>query len=123
MFYCLKVFISARFQKSLTDASKNHGCDGLKLNDKINSCNVPETRARMRQECKNIKKQVNRKVKEAEENEIDRQMKHLEQISDDNTKYYYVLRSLQNSKKNNKSSMLVNDKEGNFQIIEKCRVM
>ena len=59
-------------------------CRTERLTEKINNCNVPATRARMQKECKNIKKQVASKVKEAEENEIDRQMKHLEQISDDN---------------------------------------
>ena len=45
--------------------------------------------------------------------ELDQKMKHLESIKDDNTIYLYVLRDLQNLNKNNKSSTLVKDSEGN----------
>ena len=40
-------------------------------------------------------------------------MAHLESIKDDNTKYFYILRYLQNNNSNKKTSIIVKDKEGN----------
>ena len=40
-------------------------------------------------------------------------MKHLEQIKDDNTKYFYVMRDIQKTNRNTKSTVLIKDKEGN----------
>ena len=40
-------------------------------------------------------------------------MQHLENMKDDTTKYFYVMRNVQNMNRNTKSTMLVKDKEGN----------
>ena len=42
-------------------------------------------------------------------------MKHLEELKDDNTKYYYVMRNIQSMNRNNKSSIIVKDTDGNVQ--------
>ena len=36
-------------------------------------------------------------------------MEKLENIKDDNTKYFYVIREMQNNNRNQKSSMIVKD--------------
>ena len=56
---------------------------------------------------------INTKLKKIEEDDIDQKLHHLENISDDNTKYYYVLRDLQKMKDNKKASIIVKDKNGN----------
>ena len=50
----------------------------------------------------------------AEEEEVDQKLEKLESVKDDNTKYYYVMRDLQNINKNNKSSIILKDKDGNI---------
>ena len=41
-------------------------------------------------------------------------LEKLESVKDDNTKYYYVMRDLQNINRNNKSSIILKDKDGNI---------
>ena len=84
-----------------------------RLNTKVQCCNSQETRAKFKEEIKTIKKQINKKLKKLEEEDIDRKLQHLEKISDDNTKYFYVLRDLQNVNNNKKAAIIVKDKEGN----------
>ena len=67
----------------------------------------------MKSEANKIKCQIQNKLKIIEEKEVDNKLQQLEQIKDHNTKYFYALRSLQNSKKNKKASIIVKDKNGN----------
>ena len=83
----------------------------LKVN--ISGCNSQEVRKKFEEERKGLQKKIKSKLKENEERDLDIKMKNLEAIKNDNTKYYYVMRSLQNSNRNTKSSILVKDKEGN----------
>ena len=54
---------------------------------------------------------MNRKLKKKEEQELDRKMEHLEKITDDNTRYHYVMREINKPKQ--KIPILVKDAEGN----------
>ena len=87
--------------------------DKQRLHNKLKGCNSQEARKKLQNEGKNIKKKINIKLKEAEENDLDKKVAHLESIKDDNTKYLYVLRDFQNNNSNKKSSIIVKDKEGN----------
>ena len=86
-----------------------------RLNNKLKGCNSQKARKKLQHEAKNIENNINKKLKEVEENDLDKKMEHLESIKDDNTKYFYVLRSLHNSNSNKKAPIIVKDKEGNVQ--------
>ena len=85
----------------------------MNLFNNMKGCNSQAARTKMNQEIKSIKKKISAKLKSIEEDEIDSKLQSLEQIRDDNTKYYYALRNLQNSKTNKKATIIVKDKEGN----------
>ena len=55
-----------------------------RLKNKINNCNAQEVRSKLQNEIKNIKKEINKKLKESEEKEIDMKLENLEQIKGDN---------------------------------------
>ena len=95
------------------------------LRTNMNSCNSVEVRKQMTNQIKDINKKIPQVLKEAEEKEVDDKLKHLESIKDDNTKYYYVMREIQNHNKNNKSAMIVKDKNGNVpgSNLEKIKVI
>lgn len=84
-----------------------------RLCNKLKGCNSQKARNKLKYEAKTIKKNINKKLKEVEENDLDKKMEHLELIKDDNTKYFYVLRSLHNSNNNKKAAIIVKDKDGN----------
>ena len=84
-----------------------------RLKIKIQSSNNQDVRNKLKEEVKFTKKLINTKLKKIEEDDIDQKLHHLENISDDNTKYYYVLRDLQKMKDNKKASIIVKDKNGN----------
>ena len=84
-----------------------------RLKNKMQGCNSQETRSKLRDEMKSTKKKINKKLKKIEEDDIDKKLELLEQIKDDNTKYFYVLRDLQKLNNNKKASIIVKDKEGN----------
>ena len=79
----------------------------------MQGCNSQEVRSKFKDEIKFTKKAINKKLKKIEEDEVDKMLENLENISDDNTKYYYVLRDLQKMKSNNKASIIVKDKQDN----------
>ena len=56
---------------------------------------------------------MNNRLKQIEEDKLDEKMEKLEKCKDENTKYYYVLREMQNDEKNKKASIIVKDEEGN----------
>ena len=45
------------------------------------------------------------KLKEIKETELDKKMEKLEHTKDDNTKYFYVIREMQNNNRNQKSNV------------------
>ena len=92
----------------ITSLKERRKC--LKIN--IDGCNSQETRAKLEQERKGIKKKITEKLKNNEINELDEKMKHLECMKDDTTKYFYVMRNIQNMNRNVKTPMLVKDKYG-----------
>ena len=93
--------------KNLSDRNKS-------LRSKINQCQSPDTRTKLRDESKNIKKEINEKLKAIEEQELDKKMERLENYKDDNTKYYYVLREMQKENNKKKTTIFVKDEEGNI---------
>ena len=84
----------------------------LKLN--INGCNSQATREKFEEERKGIQKEITRRLKDNEEKELDSKMKHLEDIKNDNTRYFYVMRDIQKHNRNTKSTIMIKDKEGNI---------
>ena len=92
--------------KELSDRKK-------RIDAKVKCSNNTEIKSKLQSEAKSIKKLINKKLKEQEEQELDRKLEHLESIKDDNTKYFYVLRDLQKINTNKKASIIVKDKEGN----------
>ena len=97
---------------------KDSEIDSLKerrrcLKTNIDSCKNQETRIKLEEERKGIKKKIEKKLKLNEEKEIDEKMHHLENMKDDTTKYFYVMRNLQNMNRNTKTPMIIKDKEGN----------
>ena len=73
---------------------------------------LPEKKSALKKESRNLKKAIDKRLKENEENELDEKMQRLEDIKDDNTKYHYVMRELNRPKK--KIPILVKDDEGNI---------
>ena len=84
------------------------------LKTNISSCNSEEARKQMENQRKDIKKKITKKLKEAEEKDLDDKLQHLESIKDENTKYYYAMRDIQNYNKNRKSTMIIKDQDGNI---------
>ena len=76
------------------------------LKTKIDGTKSKETREKMERERKNIKKEIQRQLKIKEEKEIDQKMEHLENLKDDNTKYFHVMREIQNMNRNTKTSII-----------------
>ena len=74
---------------------------------------------------RSIKAEIDRQLKIDEEKDLDDRMQKLESLKDDNSKYFYVLRDIQNMNRNNKTSMLVKDKDGTIpgSTIEKIKVI
>ena len=83
------------------------------MNNNIKGCSSQEARSKMKVEVKSIQRSIHEKLKIIEEEELDSKLHHIEQIRDDNTKYFYAIRSLQNANKNKKATIIVRDKEGN----------
>ena len=83
------------------------------LKNQINSSNSSEKKMKLKEESKNIKKEINTKLKKIEEDQLDKKMENLEKCKDENTKYFYVLREMQNEDKNKKASIIVKDEQGN----------
>ena len=81
--------------RNLSDRKQN-------LLNNIKGCSSQEARSKMKTEANNIKYQIKNKLKEKEEQEMDTKLKKIELIKDDNTKYFYALRSLQNAKSTKK---------------------
>ena len=81
------------------------------LRNQIIYSKTRQKRANLRTQSKYIKKEMNKRLKKKEEQELDEKMKHLESLKDDNTKYHYVLREI--NKPKHKTSILVKDSEGN----------
>ena len=84
-----------------------------RLHKKINECNSQAVKSKLKEESKNIKKDISVKLKEIEETELDKKMEKLENIKDDNTKYFYVLREMHNNNNNKKASVIVKDEDDN----------
>ena len=83
----------------------------LKVN--IDACNFKEVKEKLERERKGITDKIRKQLKAEEEKDLDQKMKRLESLKDDNSKYFYVMREVQNMNRNKKSSMLVKDSEGN----------
>ena len=83
------------------------------MRNQINACNSQECRTKLKEESKNVIKKLNNRLKQIEEDKLDEKMETLEKCKDENTKYYYVLRDMQNDEKNKKASIIVKDEEGN----------
>ena len=83
----------------------------LKVN--IDGCNSKEVRAKLEHERKGIKSKITKQLKANEEKALDEKMQRLESLKDDNSKYFYVMRDIQNMNSNKKSAMLVKDVNGN----------
>ena len=83
------------------------------LRTQINDSKSLEKRTKLKEESKNVKKEINTKLKKIEEDHLDKKMEHLEKCKDENTKYFNVLREMQNEDKNKKASIIVKDEKGN----------
>ena len=68
-------------------------------------------KAKLRQESKYIKKEINQRLKKKEEKEIDAKLENLERLTDDNTRYHYVMREI--NKPKHKIPILVKDEDDN----------
>ena len=79
------------------------------IKTKINVCRSQDTKSKLKEEPKTLKKEINKKLKEKEEEKLDKQMENLENVKDDNTKYFYVLREMQNSNTNKKLLKIQNN--------------
>ena len=84
------------------------------LKNNLNGCNNNDTRIKFENERKRIKKQIKSKLKENDEKALDDKMSHLENMKDDTTKYFYVMRDIQKMNRNTKSTIIVKDKDGNI---------
>ena len=98
--------------------NKDSEIDSLKerrrcLKTNIDGCRCQVTRAKLEEERVGIKKKITQKLKVNEERELDEKLRNLESMKDDTTKYFYVMRNLQNMNRNTKTPMLIKDKEGN----------
>ena len=82
-----------------------------KIKCQMINCVSIKKKAQLKNERKYFKKEMNRKLKKKEEQELDRKMEHLEKITDDNTRYHYVMREINKPKQ--KIPILVKDAEGN----------
>ena len=65
----------------------------------------------LKKERQYIKKEINYRIKKAEEKEIDEKMAHIENIKDDNTSYHYAMREI--NRPTQKVPILVKDSQGN----------
>jgi hypothetical protein len=96
--------------KEITTLKENR----QRLKHKIDASNSPELRKKLENDRRAIKAVINKKIKKAEEEEVDQKLEKLESVKDDNTKYYYVMRDLQNTNRDNKTSIILKDKHGNI---------
>ena len=72
--------------------------------------NKEDKRTTLKKERRDLKKEIDTRLKEREEKELDSKMEQLERIKDDNTKYHYIMRDLNKPKQ--KIPILVKNKEG-----------
>ena len=70
----------------------------------------PEKIEKLKLESKYVKKEIDRRLRKKEEEEVNKKMEHLEAIKDDNTKYHYVMRDI--NKPTHKVPILVKDENG-----------
>lgn len=80
----------------------------------MDASNCAELRKKFESDRRAIKAKIDQKIKRAEEEKVDQMLEKLENVKDDNTKYYYVMRDLQNINRNNKSCIILKDKDGNI---------
>ena len=57
-----------------------------------------------------VKKEIDRRLRKKEEEEVNKKMEHMESIKDDKTKYHYVMRDI--NKPTSKVPILVKDENG-----------
>ena len=72
----------------------------------------PEKIEKLKLESKYVKKEIDRRLRKKEEEEVNKKMEHLEAIKDDNTKYHYVMRDI--NKPTHKVPILVKDENGDI---------
>ena len=70
----------------------------------------PDKIEKLKLESKYVKKEIDRRLRKKEEEEVNKKMEHLESIKDDNTKYHYVMRDI--NKPTHKVPILVKDENG-----------
>ena len=86
---CLKVGEEVLGIKERTNKSKDEEIKLMSekrktLKRRITDSKTPEKMAELKKESKQIKKEIDKKLKKNEEDEIDKKMEHLERIRDDN---------------------------------------
>ena len=69
-----------------------------------------DKRAERKKQRRNLKKEIDVKLKEKEDRELDHKMEPNEKIKDDNCKYHYIMRDLNKPKQ--KIHILVKNQEG-----------
>ena len=70
----------------------------------------PDKIEKLKLESKYVKKEIDRRLRKKEEEEVNKKMEHLESIKDDNTKYHYMMRDI--NKPTHKVPILVKDENG-----------
>ena len=95
--------------KDITSLKENR----QRLKAKIDASHSIEIKKKFESDRRAIKAEINKKIKRAEE-EVDQKLEKLESVKDDNTKYYYIMRDIQSINRDNKSSIILKDKNGDI---------
>ena len=102
-----------KYQKHNDERIKKLTQENKKLRIEIENCNDMDIKLRKKEKRIDIQKEINTKMKELTENELNLELEELEKAKNDSNKYFLVMKELQN-KIRKTETLLVKDDKGNI---------